>query len=99
MIEIKVPELAESISEGTISQWLINLGDSVNKGDSLVELETDKVNIELNAENSGIVTKVLKEPGDTVEVGDVIAIIEENITEGAIPPVLTAAPENRLKKL
>ncbi|MDQ6596662.1 2-oxoglutarate dehydrogenase complex dihydrolipoyllysine-residue succinyltransferase [Bacillus salipaludis] len=98
MIEIKVPELAESISEGTISQWLINLGDKVNKGDSLVELETDKVNIELNAENSGIVTKVLKEPGDTVEVGDVIAIIEENIAEGAIPPVLTAAPEKPVEE-
>ncbi|MGG1400072.1 2-oxoglutarate dehydrogenase complex dihydrolipoyllysine-residue succinyltransferase [Bacillus salipaludis] len=98
MIEIKVPELAESISEGTISQWLINLGDSVNKGDSLVELETDKVNIELNAENSGIVTKVLKEPGDTVEVGDVIAIIEENIAERAIPPVLTAAPEKLVEE-
>jgi 2-oxoglutarate dehydrogenase E2 component (dihydrolipoamide succinyltransferase) len=93
MIEIKVPELAESISEGTISQWLINIGDKVTKGDSVVELETDKVNIELNAEYSGVITKVLKETGDTVEVGDVIAIIEENAAEGATPAVPTAAPE------
>lgn len=93
MIEIKVPELAESISEGTISQWLINIGDKVSKGDSVVELETDKVNIELNAEHSGVVTKVLKEPGDTVEVGDVIAVIEENAAEGVIPDVPAAAPE------
>ncbi|MDQ0972040.1 2-oxoglutarate dehydrogenase E2 component (dihydrolipoamide succinyltransferase) [Neobacillus niacini] len=93
MIEIKVPELAESISEGTISQWLINIGDKVSKGDSVVELETDKVNIELNAEHSGVVTKVLKEPGDTVEVGDVIAVIEENAAEGVIPAVPAAAPE------
>lgn len=93
MIEIKVPELAESISEGTISQWLINIGDKVSKGDSVVELETDKVNIELNAEHSGVVTKVLKEPGDTVEVGDVIAVIEENTAEGVIPAVPAAAPE------
>ncbi|MEH7084107.1 2-oxoglutarate dehydrogenase complex dihydrolipoyllysine-residue succinyltransferase [Neobacillus drentensis] len=93
MIEIKVPELAESITEGTIAQWLINIGDKVTKGDSVVELETDKVNIELNAEYSGIVTKFLKEPGDIVEVGDVIAIIEENTAAGAIPAVPAAAPE------
>jgi 2-oxoglutarate dehydrogenase E2 component (dihydrolipoamide succinyltransferase) len=93
MIEIKVPELAESISEGTISQWLINIGDRVSKGDSVVELETDKVNIELNTEHSGVVTKVLKEPGDTVEVGDVIAVIEEIAAEGVTPAVPAAAPE------
>lgn len=93
MIEIKVPELAESISEGTISQWLINIGDKVTKGNSIVELETDKVNIELNAEDSGVITKLLKEPGDTVEVGDVIAIIEENAAEGAAPAAPTEAPE------
>ncbi|WP_026566548.1 2-oxoglutarate dehydrogenase complex dihydrolipoyllysine-residue succinyltransferase [Bacillus sp. UNC41MFS5] len=92
MIEIKVPELAESITEGTIAQWLINIGDKVTKGDSVVELETDKVNIELNAEYSGIVTKFLKEPGDIVEVGDVIAIIEENTAAGATSPV-PATPE------
>ncbi|MEH6953701.1 2-oxoglutarate dehydrogenase complex dihydrolipoyllysine-residue succinyltransferase [Neobacillus drentensis] len=89
MIEIKVPELAESITEGTIAQWLINIGDKVIKGDSVVELETDKVNIELNAEYSGVVTKVLKEPGDIVEVGDVIAIIEENTAAEATIAVAT----------
>ncbi|MFC3884866.1 2-oxoglutarate dehydrogenase complex dihydrolipoyllysine-residue succinyltransferase [Bacillus songklensis] len=78
MIEIKVPELAESISEGTISQWLINVGEKVNKGQSVVELETDKVNLEVNAEYTGVLSKVLKQPGDTVEVGDVIAILDEN---------------------
>nr|WP_263327633.1 2-oxoglutarate dehydrogenase complex dihydrolipoyllysine-residue succinyltransferase [Neobacillus sp. Marseille-Q6967] len=98
MIEIKVPELAESITEGTISQWLINIGDKVNKGDSVVELETDKVNIELNAEYSGVITKVLKESGDTVEVGDVIAIIEENASEGTTMAVPTAAPEKTVEE-
>ncbi|MGQ0516404.1 biotin/lipoyl-containing protein, partial [Bacillus sp. D-CC] len=63
MIEIKVPELAESITEGTISQWLINVGDKVEKGGSVVELETDKVNVEIIAEDSGIVSKLLGEPG------------------------------------
>jgi 2-oxoglutarate dehydrogenase E2 component (dihydrolipoamide succinyltransferase) len=93
MIEIKVPELAESITEGTISQWLINIGDKVTKGDSVVELETDKVNIELNTEYSGIVSKLLKETGDIVEVGDVIAIIEENTAAGGTPAVPATAPE------
>ena len=98
MIEIKVPELAESITEGTIAQWLINVGDKVTKGDSVVELETDKVNIELNAEYSGVVTKVLKEPGDIVEVGDVIAIIEENTAAGATPSVPSATPEIKVEE-
>ncbi|MDQ0243441.1 2-oxoglutarate dehydrogenase E2 component (dihydrolipoamide succinyltransferase) [Bacillus fengqiuensis] len=93
MIEIKVPELAESISEGTVLQWLINVGDKVNKGESVVELETDKVNIEVNTDYTGVVTQVLKEPGDTVEVGDVIAILEENVAEGAAPAVPAATPE------
>ncbi|MBT2653978.1 2-oxoglutarate dehydrogenase complex dihydrolipoyllysine-residue succinyltransferase [Bacillus sp. ISL-18] len=96
MMKIKVPELAESISEGTISQWLIKIGDKVTKGDSVVELETDKVNIELNTEYSGVVTKVLKETGDTVEVGDVIAIIEESTAEGSVAP--TTDPEHPVEE-
>lgn len=85
MIEVKVPELAESITEGTVLEWLIKVGDKVNKGESVLELETDKVNIEVNTEAAGIVTQLLKEPGDTVEVGDVIAIMDENAAEGISP--------------
>ncbi|MGG0187312.1 2-oxoglutarate dehydrogenase complex dihydrolipoyllysine-residue succinyltransferase [Bacillus rhizoplanae] len=88
MIEIKVPELAESITEGTISQWLINVGEKVEKGASVVELETDKVNVEIIAEDSGIVSQLLGEPGDTVEIGEVIAILDANGTA-----VSTPAPE------
>ncbi|EOO21901.1 2-oxoglutarate dehydrogenase complex dihydrolipoyllysine-residue succinyltransferase [Bacillus cereus] len=95
MIEIKVPELAESISEGTISQWLINVGDKVEKGGSVVELETDKVNVEIIAEDSGIVSKLLGEPGDTVEVGATIAILDAN---GAAVAVSTPAPANEQPK-
>ncbi|MGG1788955.1 2-oxoglutarate dehydrogenase complex dihydrolipoyllysine-residue succinyltransferase [Bacillus mycoides] len=95
MIEIKVPELAESISEGTISQWLINVGDKVEKGGSVVELETDKVNVEIIAEDSGIVSKLLGEPGDTVEVGATIAILDAN---GAAVEVSTPAPTNEQPK-
>ncbi|MEI4830227.1 2-oxoglutarate dehydrogenase complex dihydrolipoyllysine-residue succinyltransferase [Bacillus sp. FJAT-53711] len=85
MIEIKVPELAESITEGTISQWLINVGEKVEKGASVVELETDKVNVEIIAEDSGIVSQLLGEPGDTVEIGDIIAILDANGTAVSTP--------------
>lgn len=95
MIEIKVPELAESITEGTISQWLINVGDKVEKGGSVVELETDKVNVEIIAEDSGIVSKLLGEPGDTVEVGATIAILDAN---GAPVAVSTPAPAEQPKQ-
>lgn len=78
MGELIVPELAESITEGTIAGWLKNEGDYVEKGEAVVELETDKVNVEINAEQSGVITKLLKQPGDTVLVGEVIANINEN---------------------
>ncbi|MGE6629747.1 2-oxoglutarate dehydrogenase complex dihydrolipoyllysine-residue succinyltransferase [Bacillus sp. NPDC077027] len=75
MAEIKVPELAESISEGTIAQWLKQPGDYVEQGEYLLELETDKVNVELTAEESGVLKEVLKDSGDTVQVGEVIGTI------------------------
>ncbi|WP_283152097.1 2-oxoglutarate dehydrogenase complex dihydrolipoyllysine-residue succinyltransferase [Guptibacillus hwajinpoensis] len=83
MIEVKVPELAESITEGTISQWLIKVGDKVEKGDNLVELETDKVNIEVSAENDGVIEELLKEPGDNVEVGEIIAYLGSGTGENS----------------
>jgi 2-oxoglutarate dehydrogenase E2 component (dihydrolipoamide succinyltransferase) len=85
MAEIKVPELAESITEGTIAQWLKKIGDYVEKGEYIVELETDKVNIELNSDYSGKLTEQKFAEGDTVRVGDTIAIIDESgeITEPA----------------
>ncbi|MCD7033524.1 2-oxoglutarate dehydrogenase complex dihydrolipoyllysine-residue succinyltransferase [Metabacillus sp. GX 13764] len=78
MAEIKVPELAESISEGTIAQWLKQPGDFVEQGEYLLELETDKVNVELTAEQSGVLKQVLKEAGDIVQVGETIGMIDEN---------------------
>ena len=73
--EIIVPELAESITEGTVAQWLKQPGDSVEKGEFIVELETDKVNVEIISEEAGIVQEHLAAEGDTVQVGQVIAIV------------------------
>ncbi|PWU66817.1 2-oxoglutarate dehydrogenase complex dihydrolipoyllysine-residue succinyltransferase [Gracilibacillus dipsosauri] len=78
MKEIKVPELAESITEGTIAEWLVSEGDAVEKGDPICELETDKVNVEVNAEYAGVLKEFVKNAGDDVEVGEVIAKIDEN---------------------
>ncbi|AYU55227.1 dihydrolipoyllysine-residue succinyltransferase [Staphylococcus debuckii] len=77
MSEIIVPELAESITEGTIAEWLKNPGDSVDKGEAVVELETDKVNVEVVSEEAGVIQELLAEPGDTVEVGQAIATVGE----------------------
>ncbi|KUP06426.1 dihydrolipoamide succinyltransferase [Bacillus coahuilensis p1.1.43] len=76
MVEIKVPELAESITEGTIASWLKKPGDHVEKGEYILELETDKVNVEVISEESGTLKELKAEEGDTVEVGQVIAIVE-----------------------
>ncbi|GGK16754.1 dihydrolipoyllysine-residue succinyltransferase component of 2-oxoglutarate dehydrogenase complex [Caldalkalibacillus thermarum] len=80
MVEVKVPELAESITEGTIVKWLKEEGDFVKQGDILLELETDKVNLEINAEHDGILRKHLKQEGDAVTVGEVIALLDEEAT-------------------
>lgn len=78
MKEIKIPELAESITEGTIAEWLVKKGDKIEKGDAVVELETDKVNVEVNADSAGVLTEIVANEGDDVEVGDVIAKVDEN---------------------
>ncbi|WP_017548985.1 2-oxoglutarate dehydrogenase complex dihydrolipoyllysine-residue succinyltransferase [Salinicoccus carnicancri] len=78
MAEVKVPELAESITEGTIASWLKQKGDRVEQGENILELETDKVNVEVISEEAGVITELKAEEGDTVEVGQVIAIVGEN---------------------
>jgi len=90
VVEVKVPELAESITEGTIAKWLKNVGEKVNKGDDIVELETDKVNVQIAAEDEGVLTEIKKGEGDTVEVGEVIAVLDPNAAPGEAPK---AAPE------
>lgn len=95
MAEIKVPELAESITEGTVAQWLKKTGEYVEKGDYIVELETDKVNVEIISEESGIIKELKANEGDTVQVGETIAIVS---AEGA-PEEPQAVEEKKLKRL
>lgn len=83
--EIRVPELAESITEGTIAQWVKKVGDRVEKGEFIVELETDKVNAEIISEEAGILTEIKAQEGDNVDVGQVIAIVEAGEGAAAAP--------------
>ncbi|HZU70722.1 MAG TPA: 2-oxoglutarate dehydrogenase complex dihydrolipoyllysine-residue succinyltransferase [Ktedonobacteraceae bacterium] len=76
-VEIHVPELGESIVDAVVANWLKHEGDTVSTGDALVELETDKVNVEVSAEQSGVLQKIVKQEGDVVSVGDVLGIIGE----------------------
>ncbi|MGM8213111.1 2-oxoglutarate dehydrogenase complex dihydrolipoyllysine-residue succinyltransferase [Virgibacillus sp. W0430] len=95
MKEIKIPELAESITEGTISEWLVKKGDKIAKGDPVVELETDKVNVEVNSDFAGVITEIMSEEGDDVAVGDVIAKVDENGEAGNSAPAEAAAEEKK----
>ncbi len=90
-VEIRVPTLGESIVDATIASWLKHEGDTVNVGDALVELETDKVNVEVNAEQSGVLQKIVKQEGDTVAVDEVLGIIGEQAEASPQPTATTQA--------
>ncbi|MFC2948231.1 dihydrolipoamide acetyltransferase family protein [Virgibacillus sediminis] len=77
--KITMPQLGESVTEGTISSWLIQAGDKVNKYDPIAEVMTDKVNAEVPSSYSGIIKELVAQEGDTIEVGDLICYID---TEG-----------------
>ena len=80
-IEITVPELGESVLEATVSRWLKKEGDFVNVGEVLVELETDKVNLEVGAKGTGVLQKIEATEGADVKVGDVLGRIDEKAPE------------------
>ena len=86
MSEIRVPPLGESIVDATIASWLKHEGDPVKQGDSLVELETDKVNLEVSAEQDGVLQKVLKQVGDVVAVGEVLGMIAAGAEAPTVRP-------------
>ncbi len=73
MTDIIVPVLGESVTEATVGGWMVKAGDSVSKDDVLVELETDKVAVEVRAEADGVITAIVAEEGDTVEMGAKLA--------------------------
>jgi 2-oxoglutarate dehydrogenase E2 component (dihydrolipoamide succinyltransferase) len=101
--KIVVPELGESVLEATVSHWLKKEGDFVNVGDVLVELETDKVNLEVGAKNPGVLAKIEVTEGTDVKVGDVLGTIDEKaeqpeMSSPAAAPQLEKAPESSNEK-
>jgi len=91
-IEIKVPEMGESIVEATVTRWLKKEGDPVAVGDVLLELETEKVSLEVGSENAGVLSSIVRQAGQDVHVGEVIGVIEDRAPAAEKPKSADAAP-------
>jgi 2-oxoglutarate dehydrogenase E2 component (dihydrolipoamide succinyltransferase) len=91
--DIKVPPLGESVTEATVARWLKNQGDAVAVDDPLVELETDKVTLEVNAPAAGMLSEIVAEPGSNVSVGGLLGRIGEGAGKPAAKPAPTKAPQ------
>jgi 2-oxoglutarate dehydrogenase E2 component (dihydrolipoamide succinyltransferase) len=85
-VEIKVPALGESVTEATVGKWLKQAGEAVKVDEPLVELETDKVSVEVPAPSAGVLTEILVEAGATVAVGTVLGRIKEGAAATASAP-------------
>ncbi|AAN48421.1 2-oxoglutarate dehydrogenase complex dihydrolipoyllysine-residue succinyltransferase [Leptospira interrogans] len=90
-VEIKVPEMGESITEATIANWVKKEGESVKQDEILLELETDKATMEVPAPSSGVLQKIHKKAGETVKVKEIIGLIDSSATASSPS---TSAPTN-----
>jgi 2-oxoglutarate dehydrogenase E2 component (dihydrolipoamide succinyltransferase) len=88
-VEIRVPPLGESLVDAVVGTWLKQEGDAVNRGESLVELETDKVNLDVTAEEDGVLARIDRREGDVVTVGEVLGMV--SASNGASAPAPEAA--------
>src|SRR5215470_6983131 len=90
MTNIVVPELGESVVEARVARWLKKEGDRVEAGEPLVELETEKIDLEVNAERSGVIASIRHKEGDDVKIGELLAVLDEAAAErgpkGSAPP-------------
>ena len=100
-VEVKVPTLGESVTEATVAVWQKSKGDSVNQDEIIVELETDKVSMEVTATCSGVIKEIVANEGDTVEIDAVLAIIEEGAVSkqpsNAESAPATTTPDSNIK--
>jgi len=92
-VEIRVPTLGESIVDAVIVKWLKQPGESVARSEPIVELETDKVNVEVPADQAGVIESIARQEGDTVAVGEVLGTIDPSGTATAAPAQATEAAE------
>src|SRR5512136_1367645 len=96
--KVTMPQMGFDMTEGKVARWLKKVGDPVKKGEAVVEIETDKVNIESEAQGNGVLREILVSDGTTVPVGAMIAIIgasDEDLTAIKAEAGLVAAPPER----
>ena len=91
IIEVKVPQLSESVAEATLSAWHVKEGDAVARDQNLIDIETDKVVLELPAPDAGVIVKIVKQNGESVASGEVIAQIDTEAKASAAAPATTKA--------
>jgi 2-oxoglutarate dehydrogenase E2 component (dihydrolipoamide succinyltransferase) len=89
-VEVKVPQLSESVSEATLVAWRKKAGEAVKRDENLIDVETDKVVLELPAPVDGVLAKIIKNDGDSVASGDVIAVIDTTATASVSTPAKAA---------
>ena len=92
-IDVVMPQMGESIAEGTITRWLKKVGDKVDRDEPIFEISTDKVDAEIPAPAAGIVEKILIHEGETVPVGTQLAVIGRAATRGEGRPWAQGAPD------
>jgi 2-oxoglutarate dehydrogenase E2 component (dihydrolipoamide succinyltransferase) len=92
IIEVKVPQLPESVSEATLMTWHKKAGDFVNRDENVIDLETDKVVLELPAPQAGVIVEIIEQDGATVVSGQLIARIDTAAKAGDAPAAVAAAP-------
>src|SRR4029453_885405 len=92
---IVVPEVGESIVDARVAKWLRKEGDVVSVGDPLVELETDKIDLEVSAPQAGVLSRIDRKDGDDVKVGEVLGVIDESPKRAAAPPAAASAPTEK----
>ncbi|KNH09799.1 Dihydrolipoamide succinyltransferase component (E2) of 2-oxoglutarate dehydrogenase complex [Candidatus Burkholderia brachyanthoides] len=97
IVEVKVPQLSESVSEATMLQWKKKPGEAVAQDEILIEIETDKVVLEVPAPSAGVLAQVIKHDGDIVIADEVIAKIDTEAKAGAAPVVVAAAGDAEVK--
>jgi len=92
-IEVPMPQMGESIAEGTVSKWLKNVGDAVERDEPILEISTDKVDAEIPAPQSGTLVEVAVQEGETVEVGTIVAYLDTESGAAAAAPSQEPPPE------
>jgi 2-oxoglutarate dehydrogenase E2 component (dihydrolipoamide succinyltransferase) len=90
ILEVKVPQLSESVAEATLLQWHKKVGEAVSRDENLIDIETDKVVLELPAPDAGVITELLKADGSMVVAGEIIARIDTEARAGAAAPAAPA---------